>query len=216
MKTYLAPIVLTLLLACGCGQQEKQTVQKPVPPEEPSIEMSVTGPGGKLALGDSLDQAKKVFPAPKDGTVIPNSMSFTILGNEGWSWTTKAGDKGFEVQLQGGKVAAIAVTDMTDNSTLIKDAEKEWGKPTHRADGKTMMVESWVSGDKARMAVSTTMPMLGKADFLMVGKKADLKLLSHDPDNPQAFIDMTEGMAETLRPVFEEAKRKAKEKAKSK
>ena len=56
MKTYLALIVLTLLLACGCGQQDVKRESHVLGKNRAVVEMSITGTGRKLVLGDSLDE----------------------------------------------------------------------------------------------------------------------------------------------------------------
>jgi hypothetical protein len=208
-------LIFGAAFACGCSQ-DKPNAALPAPAPKPVAKLTITGPKGKLSLGDALDQAKKAFPAPAGAQVYDTSLAFAIAGNKGWAWQTANNSQAFEVMLRDDKVAAVAITYMGTPEAAIKSVESEWGAPTHRTVGKTTMAESWVSGDLARMAVMSNPPGLGKMGFTMLGLKSDLRLLSYDPDDPSAFVkqmDAVQATAKEMEPAFREAKQKAMAKA---
>ncbi len=215
MNTRVIPIILAAAVACGCSPKPNKA-EPAAPASQVATKLSITGPKGKLSLGDSLDQAKKAFPPPAGAEVFDTSLSFAIAGQKGWAWQNKEGTQAFEVMLRDGKVAAVSVTRQGDYGPLVTLAELEWGPPTNRSKGKNAMAESWISGDLARMAVTSNLPGVGKVGYLLLGCKSDLKLLMHNPDDPGAFVkqmDMAGSMAKALEPVFKDAKRRAMEKA---
>lgn len=207
-------VVIAAFAVCGCAQQGAEQAA-PAQAALPA-KLTMSGPKGKLSLGDSLDRAKNAFPAPPDAQVSDTSMAFAIAGGQGWAWQTADGALAFEVLLRNNKVAAVAVTRTGDPTASIRSAEREWGKPTHKASGSLAMAESWVSGESACMAVTSSAPAMGRMGFLLMGSKSDLRLLNYDPDDPGAFVKLMDGstaMAKELEPVFKEAKRKAMEQA---
>jgi hypothetical protein len=219
MKNLNSLLVVVAAVACGCSPTPSETASKgAAPPKPPAAMPPIAGPGGKLALGDSLEQAKKAFPAPKDARVFDTSMSLAILREKGWGWQTPTGQEAFEVMLRDGKVSAVAQTRAIAPRSLLNAAIVDWGKATAESKGKTAVALSWVRGDSACVAILMELPGISPYGIRLMGLKTDLQKLSYNPDDPAAFVkqmDAVAAAAKDMMPAFKEAKRKAMEKAKA-
>jgi hypothetical protein len=164
--------------------------------------MSLTGPGGTIAIGDALEDAKKAFPAPKDAEVFDTAMSFTILGVEGWTWGQGMGT-GFEAGIKDGKVVALAHTQLDGpaGDEAIAGHKDALGEPTRMADGKTATMMVWEDGSNARFFIvfKGGNPLFGAGSLTIIGDKEQLKLLNYRSDDPETFVKQMDGTAEQLK-----------------
>lgn len=199
-------LALISLFAVGCGSTTEPKVEAPAPVVEMSNPkaMSLEGPGGTVAIGGTLDEAKKAFPAPKDAEVYDTAMSFTILGVDGWTWGQGMGT-GFEAGLQDGKIVALALTRLDgpvgeDAITKQKDA---LGEPTKMADGKTATMMVWEDGSNARFFIvfKGGNPLFGAGTVTLIGDKEQLKLLNYRADDSETFVKQMDGTADQLKEV---------------
>jgi hypothetical protein len=219
---YVAWLIAGTVLVAGCGSKDTMKVVPTLPKKATPAEiLSLTGPGGKVSIGDGLDAAKKAFPAPEGAQKFDTTMSFTIVSQQGWTWgIEKPTTESFEAAVKGGKIVAMART-LGTSTTEPQATISELGEPSRKAEGKTASIYVWDAGDNARIVVHMKSNVLMPLDLMMlIGKKEDLKLLNYRADDPDTFVKQMDAAAEMqnspeMRKVFEEAKQRAKDKAKN-
>ena len=106
-------VYVPLCALCLCFGQSESSAQitrtRTVSKLDAKVVTRLEGPGGSVGLGDTLQQAKKAYPAP-NGAHVLGTANFAIFSREGWSWATENPPKAFEVSLKNGKVVGIALT----------------------------------------------------------------------------------------------------------
>ncbi|MGV3617312.1 MAG: hypothetical protein ACO1SV_18450 [Fimbriimonas sp.] len=222
MKKF-AWVLLPLGLLVGCGQGGEKVDPKPegtmaVPEKKPAGEVTtLEGPSGKVSLGDSVEQAKKAFPAPKEAKTFDNPMSFGTIAKEGWAWSIDAKAEAFEVGTQDGKIVAMGRID--GSKDVLEKSVPKIGEPTRRVDGKAMSVYVWDAGENVRfvMDVKKSMGMMPQGAMVMIGKAADLKRMNFQPDDPGLVVKQVDQAMEQMnspeyKKAIEEAKLRAQEK----
>jgi len=223
MRIFAAVLAVLLLAGCkpggesaGPGSQPQTTRSSPISASAKPI-LTLAGPGGNVAIGDTSDQAKKAFPPPKDAQVYNQSMSFAILGKNGWAWSSVDNMNGFEAAIANGKVVALALTGVKSSAEPAASI-KSIGQPSKKAEGKTCSMYVWDAGDEARIVVHMTAsnPVLPAATITLIGMKSDLNLLNYRADDPETYVkqmDSAAAMANSpeMKKAFEDAKKKASE-----
>jgi len=200
---------------------------EPVPGKSPTTSPAagdatvVKGPGGRVGIGDSLAQAKKAFPPIAGAQTSDTSMSFAIMGQQGWGWASEKQKQAFEVATKAGKVVAIGVTGGDATGEPAKTVAL-LGEPTRKAEGKAASVYVWEKGENARfwIRIGKEVPVFAVPSMTIIGRKEDLKLLNFQAEDPGAFVKqidatVTQLNSPEMRRQFEEAKRKALEKRSS-
>lgn len=181
--------------------------------------LSLSGPGGKVSLGDPLSAAQKAFPAPGGATVFTQTMSFMMISKEGWSWQDSKGSNAFEAAVRNGKIVALAETSdkVPPGNVPAQKTISQIGKPSKQGIGKTMAMFAWDCGDDARVEMHMIFPGTTMSGFCVtaIGAKSDLALLGYNTDDPAGYVTRTEAQAKILEPVFKEAKKRAQEKARA-
>src|SRR5216110_1851652 len=112
MRSFVWIAIPILVVAVGCGESPKvESLPPPPAAAKPLSKMILSaGPAGGVSIGDTLDAAKKAFPAPADAMVFNSAMNFAIVTKEGWAWASEAGKEGFEAASKDGKIIAMAIT----------------------------------------------------------------------------------------------------------
>jgi hypothetical protein len=219
----IAWILLPLGLVAGCNQGGETGAPKSEPSLTAPVKKSsggvtsLVGPSGTVSLGDSVDQAKKAFPAPKDAKAIDGPMSFGTIAKEGWAWSIEAKSEAFEVGTKDGKVVAMGRID--GSRDVLEKSVARIGEPTRRADGKAMSVYVWEAGDDVRFVMDVKKPlgMMPQGAMVMVGKASDLKLMNFQPDDPGRVVKQVDQAMEQMNsPEFKKAVEDAKLRAKEK
>jgi hypothetical protein len=194
MRTLGLFAVLAIALGCwpGAGGAGGTASNAPgAAPAEGGNPLRVEGPGGAVALGDDLEQAKKAFPVPEGAQVFDNSLNFAIFGKDGWAWVQESG-QAFEVCLEDGKIIAMAVTNLgdLDGAETVASQKESVGEPTRVAESDNTAVAVWKHGEDARFFVlfKKEFPMLGKGALTIVGPADRLKLLNYHADDPENFV----------------------------
>ena len=195
------------LAAIGCGSDSDQTSKKSsdeaalsdsTPSDANTAVLSIEGPGGTVALGDSLEQAKIAFPPPEEAILFDNSLSFAIFGVDGWAWADESGNTAFEVGLEGDKIIAIARTELTGpvSEQAIEAQRSAHGSPTAEAVSENAAMLIWASGDNARffIVMINEIPFFGAGEMTVIGPKEKLKLLNYHYDQPNLFVDQIDAM----------------------
>lgn len=163
---------------------------------------AMVGPGGRVAIGDSLAAAKKAFPAPKGATEM-QAMNFAVFGRKGWSWMVVRPGQAFEVSLKDGKVAAIARTFEEKRAAarrkLIDSELARLPKPSKQTKGKTAEVYAWTSGRNARFLVTMDNALMGSIVLSIVGDQADLKLLNYRADDTATLVRQMDMAADAMK-----------------
>ncbi|HTQ08683.1 MAG TPA: hypothetical protein VMI31_01290 [Fimbriimonadaceae bacterium] len=177
-----------------------------------SSALVLIGPGGKVAIGDAIDQAKKAFPPPKDAQVYDRSMSFAILGKSGWAWSSVDNMNGFEAAYADGKIVALATTGVKSGEPAA--SIKAIGQPTKKASGKICSMDVWDAGDDARIIVRMTAsnPVLPASTITLIGAKSDLNMLNYRADDPGVFVkqmDSADAVANSPDIEIQETKERA-------
>jgi hypothetical protein len=204
-------LALIALFAVGCGSKTEPKVKAPAPVIEESNPraMSLEGPGGTVAIGGTLDEAKKAFPAPKDAEVFDTAMSFTIFGVDGWTWGQGMGT-GFEAGLKDGKIVALALTrlDGPVGDNAIMEQRESLGEPTKMADGKTASMLVWEDGPNARFFIvfKGGNPLFGAGSVTLIGDKEQLKLLNYRADDPETFVKQMDSTVDQLKELEKKPK----------
>lgn len=208
--------------AMGCAQNHVQEHSTSAPPADKAAALSLIGPGGSVSIGDNLDAAKRAFPAPKGAQVFDQSMNFTIITTEGWTWSSTDGKEAFEAATREGKVVGLALTKQGSlEAKNLAASIAQLGQPTRKAEGKSAALYVWESGANVRFLLNSIGPaaILGNMNIILIGSKEDLKLLNYRADDPATMVKQFDLAADQrksgkLNPIFEEAKRKAIEKRK--
>jgi hypothetical protein len=215
----LAGLAVSLLVLCGCGSKSDgvATARSSVPA---SSVTAVIGPGGSVDIGQTVDAAQKAFPPPKGATIFEQSMSFAILGKQGWGWGSEDGKEAFEVAIDSGKIVAIALTGGAKSEE--PDATlKQIGEPTRQATGKRAEMYVWEAADNARFWIHMkgSALVLGNVMMTLIGEKEQLKVMNYRYDDPETFVKQVDLSAEAagskdMKKIFEDAKKRALAKAK--
>lgn len=210
---FLAGLPILLALGAGCSQV------KVIPgsgSDEPAKEggsqstagkgevsqakdhLHVKGPNGQLRLGDSLALAKQLFPAPKDSQQFDTSLNFAVHNKQGWAWTSQV-NEAFEVMLEKEKVLGVSWTLMGKTD---KKLDKGYPEPAVTEKGQTVEAKVWRDGDIALIYVQTNdkAVLFQNAQFLMLGKVDDLRVLGYDADHIDVIVKQMDGGAEALAP----------------
>lgn len=199
-------VVLAILTVWGCGPR--------------SAKGSVTGlvgPGGSVEIGDSLEQAKKAFPAPAGAHVMDRAMNFAIVTDTGWAWADEKENSGFEAATKGGKIIALARTG--GDAGQPEKTIAEIGEPSRKAVGTTAEVYVWDTGKLARFWIhfKEQQPLFPIGSITMVGSQEDLKLLNYRAEDPKNIVDQMDAASKQMNsPEFRKAFEQAKERAKAK
>jgi hypothetical protein len=214
MKGWL--LIPLALLCSACGNEETPAV-KEAPQAASGDVLKLEGPGGIVTLGDSLDIAKKAFPAPEKAQIMPRAMNFAIVTNDGWSWMKIEEERGFEAAAKDGKVIGLVLTSIKPDPEEPAKTIAKIGQPTRKAEGKTAKLYVWESGDHARFWMTAKTGLIDLGSITMIGAKEDMKLLNYRADDPGTFVKQMDAASEQvksseLEPAFKEAKRKALEK----
>jgi hypothetical protein len=179
----------------------------------------MAGPGGEVGLGDSLDLAKKAFPAAKGAQMFDAPMSFGLVSKEGWAWASEAENKAFEVATKEGKIIALADTSATPIDGVLKQTTDRIGEPTRKAEGTTGSMYVWEWGENARFLLLIKQPlaMMPFTKLDIIGKKDDLKMLNYRADDPENFVKQLDAASAQMnspemKKAFEDAKKKASQK----
>jgi hypothetical protein len=181
--------------------------------------LQLAGPGGTVAIGGTLDEAKKAFPAPEGADVYQSAMSFTILGSDGWTWGQEQTKEGFEASLKGKKIAAMArATGEGEKEPAATIAQI--GEPIRKAESENGGMYVWESGDNARIVVKMGPKnlILANGAITLIGRKEDLALLNYRADDPQMFVKQLDAFANQspeMKKALDDAFANAKEKAKA-
>lgn len=209
-----ALLLLAVCLLSGCATQSgKPAVAAKAGAKEIQ---SLQGPGGGIAIGETLDQAKKAFPPPKDARIFEQSLSFAIFGGDGWAWSHDDMEA-FEVALKDGKIIALARTTKMDATEPGKTIAA-LGEPDRKAESENGAMYVWDAGDNVRFWIAMKFKggVIPPGQISVVGGKKDLQLLNYRHDDPSAFVAQLDSVAKQmndpkLKQAFEDAKRKAKQ-----
>lgn len=199
-------LLLALVLLCaGCAPKTEvpaEPVDKSQPVARNAKAVMLSGPGGTVAIGDALEDAKKAFPAPKDAEVFEKSEFFSALGADGWTWGHGMGT-GFEAGIKEGKIIALAYTrlDGPVGGGAVSEQRSSLGEPTRMADGKTATMMVWEDGSNARFFVvfKGGNPFFGAGSLTVIGDKEQLKLLNYRHDDPDTFVKQMDGTVDQLK-----------------
>lgn len=199
------PLVLLAILCLGCGDKSTTAAEQTEPKTSESTSILVDaivgfeGPGGSVAIGGSLADAKAAFPSTPDAEVFDTSLNFAILAVDGWSWGDEVANQAFEVALENDEIMAISVLEFgTPDSANLDDKETGLGEPTNSAESENASVKVWVSGEYARFHVilKKDNPLLGIGNMRIVGPKEKLKLLNYHHDSPEVLVEQMDALVE--------------------
>ncbi len=205
MLLVVSALCLSALVGCGSQQTPESEGKKPeaAQPKASPDALKLEGPGGTVTLGDEIAVAQKAFPAPEGAQVLPNSMSFRLITEDGWSWTTD--HTSFEAATKDGKVIGLAVTFARPEDAKNEPAATitKIGEPTKKADGKTAKLYVWDGGESVRFWGNAGGGPNGFeiGGLTVIGNKEDLKKLNYDAEHPEAFVNQLDSMAHALKPL---------------
>lgn len=169
-------LCVTAMSLAGCAT-------KVSPPSNPLL--ALVGASGKVSLGDTLDQAKLAFPAPKGATnVLPD-----IPTEEGLAWNSRESGTAFYAVAEKGQVIVLALQSpkqLGEPSMTIR----QLGPPTRRAEGNVASIAVWDVEPSARILLRTRIAIspFPAGTLTMIGSKANLKFWGFDADHPQALV----------------------------
>lgn len=222
-------ILLSLVVVAGCASKPEtpsattsnsgggQANQSPAPtPNVDDKALVLTGPGGQVKLGDTVEAAKKAFPPPAGSQQFESSMSYQILTPQGWTWVQEKEKHGFEAATKDGKIVALGRTNSKGSDEPAKTI-KELGEPTRKAESPNGGMYAWEAGDNVRILVKMgpKVIMLGGGALTLIGRKEDLKLLNYDSNDPQSFVKQLDAMSDPnkqkrMQEAFKEVDKKLK------
>lgn len=186
MKWIAAPLVAALI-AVGCVGGGSAA--------DPESALSLVGPGGVVAIGDPIDEAKKAFPAPKGVQPDDAPLALSFLYSTGWSWTGPDGES-FEAATKDGKIVMLAhgKENMMDSSKELDAQHRHAGKETRKAENRAALLAVWDRGEYARflLVIKESLPLMGQGGGTMIGRVDDLKLLNFRADDPESFVKALE------------------------
>jgi hypothetical protein len=165
--------------------------------------LAMDGPGGRVKIGDSIDQAKKAFPPPKSAQIL-EAANYAVFDRPGWSWVTTKPVEAFEISLKDGKVAGIIRTvgmaDAKSRQKLIDQTLQKLGKPTDQAEGKTISIMVWDARPYARFLVELKKGLMGNGPTMMsvIGEQEELKMFSYRVDDLKSYVKLTDLASEAV------------------
>lgn len=198
--------------ATGDPQGDPAPGGQPAPAEQPSSQaqrapgaaprtdaqqgvLYISGPGGTVQLGDTLEQAKRAFPPPAGAQVHETTFSLHLISRRGWAWESGM-EKSFEVALdEDGKVAGLAVTEQGDSDELLRRASRLHGEPHQQAKGKAASMYSWLRGPNALVVLHIDAPGLPTSRIQVLGNSSKLELIGYPVDRPQDFVRQADEMS---------------------
>lgn len=195
-------LAVAVLLSVGCAQQqiepaklpEKQPLERP-----PALEL--TGPGGVVSIGGTLEDAKRAFPPPKDAEVIDGVSFFADLGLTGWTWGYGEGS-GFEVAVRDGRIVALAHTELDGPAPVdaVDEQKRLIGEPTRMADGKTTAMLVWEHEGFARfyVVIKGGHPFYGAGSLTVIGETGLLEKRGYVASDPQGYVERSDAAAEEI------------------
>ncbi|HWA84107.1 MAG TPA: hypothetical protein VG820_11760 [Fimbriimonadaceae bacterium] len=196
---------LLIPLLAGCSQGETNANSSSSAASTKAL--SITGPGGSVGIGDTLEAAKKAFPPPTGATTFDKSMSFAIFNKQGWTWGLKG--EAFEVALQNGKICAIGLTSESASGEPAKTIS-QIGEPTRKAIGQQASAYVWDVGKNVRflLCLGPKAILAPNGSMTVIGDKEDLKVLNYNADDPSIFVKQMDGAAQQFEDLQKSEKKK--------
>jgi hypothetical protein len=115
--------------------------------------MTLAGEGGELALGDTLEDAKKAFPMPKGASPVPDPE--LSRGEKHWGW--EADDEVFDAYEQDGRLDWFShsskLRSASERDAFVAAEIEAFGKPNDRAAGKLAEAMVWELDDGLRVLI---------------------------------------------------------------
>jgi hypothetical protein len=203
-------VVFVALFSCSpqyFNATYAQPTQKPVPFASKAV-LSMDGRGGKVTLGDKLEQAKRAFPPPR-GAQISDARNYAIFQRDGWSWVTEKPVEAFEVSIKEGKIVGItrSVVMPSEKSrrNLIEQTIRKIGNPTAKAAGKTVSIYAWNAKLNARFLIEMKEGFWGSGPMVMamIGDQDELKMFNYRVDDLETTVKQMDMGAEAMKHLSE-------------
>src|SRR5688572_3554642 len=150
-------VYLLFAVAAGCvAQPDKRPAAQPdaKPFEKPLVGDTTLTAIGELQAIDTIDDAKKLFPAPP-GAQTSAQPDLLLVGETHYGWSTDF--QVFDVFASAGKLATISLmksglTDAERHTQIDRELER-FDEPNENAEGRTCAAYLWRDGDYVRIVV---------------------------------------------------------------
>lgn len=207
MRRSLWPLAILAVLA-GCATKDEPSTENATTVTEATgalvgdedLVFTLEGPGGKVSLGGSLDQAKVAYPAPDGAEIFDTTMGLSQIAPDGWAWQHQDEGLSFEVAVRDGKIVAMGLNTVGNSGPQLIAAI---GAPSRQFEGESANAYVWEGEYNARFLIDTKVELMGikPGAMSLMGPKEDLKMLNMRYDDPDTLIKQIDAMVEQVREI---------------